>query len=162
MQTQTHFKISNEALAQGLSSAVWPARLQRMKSPSSLSPDWELWLDGGHNDSAAEALATQIRTWSTQDNKPLYIVIGMMGHKDAAAFARPLAGLAAGIVVIPVGDADNSFPVDGLAAIWRQEGARDIQAISAPWPAPLQALQNRPGPGRILVTGSLYLAGLLS
>ncbi|MBI2234577.1 MAG: bifunctional folylpolyglutamate synthase/dihydrofolate synthase [Micavibrio aeruginosavorus] len=100
LMLQDRFEIPDEAFAKGLTCASWPARLQKIGS-ALLPPSWELWLDGGHNDSAALVLADQARAWQAADGRKLHIVTAMMGHKDAARFAGPLAGLASSVTAIP-------------------------------------------------------------
>lgn len=156
--TQTKFEIPDAAFREGLKNAYWPARLQKIESPLLPSREWELWLDGGHNDSAADVLAEQIRHWSETDGKPLYIITGMMGHKDAGSFARPLAYLSQCVTCISL---ENGHSPEELARIWLEAGAPLTQVAPEAWPAPLIGLFNTKPPGRILLTGSLYLAQLV-
>jgi dihydrofolate synthase/folylpolyglutamate synthase len=155
---QNKFSIPETAFRQGLTSTIWPARLQKIES-TKLPTGWELWLDGGHNDSAAEVLADQARAWAEHDGMPLYIVTGMMGHKDAAAFARPLAPLASKIICIPI---DNGHSPEHLAQIWRNEGAKYVQTNPGWEHGLLEKVTTGQKPGRILLTGSLYLAQILN
>ena len=155
LMIQPRFMIPDNAFSNGLKNAFWPARLQKIDSPLLPSPEWELWLDGGHNDSAAEALAAQARQWAKADEKPLYIINAMLGHKDAGSFARPLAQLSACVTCISL---ENGHSPEDLAKIWSDSGAPLTQAAPQNWPAPLVHIINTKPPGRILLTGSLYLA----
>jgi dihydrofolate synthase/folylpolyglutamate synthase len=157
---QDRFKIPERAFAQGLQSAIWPARLQRIDSPL-IPPGWELWLDGGHNDSAAMVLAEQARQWRDADGRKLHIVTGMMAHKNAEAFARPLAPFAAGVTCVPL---DKGHSPEVLARIWRDSGASVSRegAAGSSWPALLRDILKTGDQGRILVTGSLYLGQWIS
>ncbi|MDB5490735.1 MAG: Dihydrofolate synthase / Folylpolyglutamate synthase [Micavibrio sp.] len=156
--TQTRFTIPANAFGEGLKNAFWPARLQKIDSPLLPSPEWELWLDGGHNDSAAEALAEQAKRWAAGDGKPLYIIHGMMGHKDVGSFAGPLAHLTSAVICITL---ENGHSPEDLARFWLEAGAPMAQAAPQHWPAPLLEIFNTKLPGRILLTGSLYLAQLV-
>lgn len=162
LMLQRHFEIPDVAFAQGLRAAVWPARLQKINTHM-LPPGWELWLDGGHNDSAALVLADQARTWHETDGKPLHIITAMMGHKDAIAFAAPLASLVTSVTSIPVpGNQNGAIPPEDLARIWSDSGARVAQAISSqPLPELLHDLSHHAPSGRILITGSLHLAQMI-
>jgi dihydrofolate synthase/folylpolyglutamate synthase len=115
-----------------------------------------VWLDGGHNDSAAMVLAEQAKQWRDADGRKLHIVTGMMAHKDAEAFARPLAPFAAEIICVPL---DKGHPPEVLARIWRDSGAPLVKEGSAgsSWTAILRDILKTGDQGRILVTGSLYL-----
>ncbi|MFN4281682.1 MAG: bifunctional folylpolyglutamate synthase/dihydrofolate synthase [Alphaproteobacteria bacterium] len=146
------------AINEGMTRAEWPARLQRLtKGPlvERLPPHVELWLDGGHNPSAGEALAAQARRWS---DKPLMIVAGLLRTKDAAGFFAPLAPFvqAARSVSIPGADAT-------LSAQETSEAAKRAGLDAPPAPSlPLALLDLTLGlerPARILICGSLYLAG---
>src|SRR5690606_12650036 len=83
--------LDDESVRRGLTRARWPARLQRLtRGPlvDALPPETEIWLDGGHNPAAGEALARMAETWR---DRPLGLVVGMLDSKDLAAFLAPLA-----------------------------------------------------------------------
>ena len=85
------FRYPREAIADGLRHIDWPARLQLLRRGplvDAVPPDWELWLDGGHNPVAGEILGDVAAGWH---DRPLYLVVGMMNTKDAAGFIAPLA-----------------------------------------------------------------------
>ena len=93
-----HLGLGERAIEQGLTSARWPARMQRLDSgplPSLLKPGSELWLDGGHNPAAGRALAQTMADLEERAPKPLHLIVGMMGLKDAGGFSRPSAALLA-------------------------------------------------------------------
>lgn len=163
LMLQDRFDIPDAAFARGLAGARWPARLQKIETPL-LPPSWEVWLDGGHNDSAALVLADQARAWHAADGRKLHIITAMMGHKDAARFAGPLADLAASVTSIPIPcqPAEAMIAPDLLARIWSEAGARNVRvAADRDFAALLGSLAaNDPAGGRVLVTGSLHLARL--
>ncbi len=161
LMTQTQFHVPEAAMRRGIETAHWPARLQKIETLD-LPGGWEFWLDGGHNDSAGLVLAEQAANWAKTDPKPLHIITGMMGHKDATAFAHALAPLADSVTIIPVpGHEDHCTPPDGLADVWGAAGARNMMISAENWPETLRnTLANHP-PGRILLTGSLYLAQIV-
>lgn len=156
------FDVPDSAIAMGLKTVSWPARMQRLKSgplldllPSGGGEGWEIWLDGGHNPSAAKAIAAQIRAWR---DKPLYLVFAMLRTKKPLDFLKPLEGridlLRA--VAIPGEEASLSAAEAAAAGLgWRMDAApaADVaQAIG-------DIVANGSRPGRILIAGSLYLAG---
>jgi dihydrofolate synthase/folylpolyglutamate synthase len=146
------------AIAQGLRSAVWPARLQRLtRGPllERLPAGCELWLDGGHNPAAGEALAASLNGAGAG---PLHLVVGMLNTKDEAGFLRPLAPLARSVHTVPVPDEPASRDPVEAAAEARRLG---IAATSAPdVTSALGAIAAADSqPARVLVCGSLYLAG---
>ena len=148
-----------QALAQGLETIHWPARLQRLRHGplvEMLPPGWELWLDGGHNPHAAEALAQHARTWR---DKPLLGVFGILGTKDVDGYLGPLATRFHTLrtVAIP-GEANSLSAEDGAAAATRHFclDAKPAASVAA---AVRELIDRGPGPARILICGSLYLAG---
>ncbi len=145
-----------DAVAAGLTTAAWPARLQRLTRgplPARLPEGWELWLDGGHNAAAGAALAESFAAW---EPKPLYLLFGMLKTKDAAAFLAPLAEVAAALEAVSIPGEENALSAEAAAAAACGVG---LEAEAQPSPeAALEAILRRP-PGRILICGSLYLAG---
>ncbi len=136
----------------GLAHATWPARLQRLHGEfaHTLPPGWELWLDGGHNPGAGAALAQHLATWR---DRPLHLLVGMKQAKDTAEFLRPLLPLATTTWAVQEPGQHLALPID---AIVEASGG-----IARPGPTVAAAIaQLPPGPpARILVCGSLYLAG---
>lgn len=136
----------------GLANATWPARLQRLTGPlaAELSQGWELWLDGGHNPGAGLALAEQAKRWA---DRPLHLIVGMKQSKDAAEFLRPLLPQAA--TVWAVQEAGQHLALEVADIIAASDG------VARPGPTIEAALAQLPasGPARVLICGSLYLAG---
>jgi len=149
--------LPTEAIETGLQTAVWPARMQRLKAGplyEALPPQSELWLDGGHNPHAARALRAHLDTLQARDPKPLHLICGLLNTKDAAEFFSAFDGLNPDISCVSFAS-DAAIAADTLTAIARDKGLRATQAAS-----PLEAvtaLDDRPR--RVLICGSLYLAG---
>ena len=141
-----------QAAYAGAARAVWPARLQLLHGAlaARLGPDFELWLDGGHNEDAGRALATQLALWA---NRPVYVVVGMKQSKDVAGFLAQLLPHATGVWAVAEPGQHLALPVAGVIAA--SNGA------ALPGPNVAGALGQISGlpPGRVLICGSLYLAG---
>jgi len=153
-------RISETDIAQGLRSAEWPARMQRLRDgrlSQGLSAQSELWLDGGHNSSAGQAIAAAFAELHDQRQKPLVLIMGMLNTKDAAAFLRPFRGLAQKVITIAIPGEANAFTAEELARIARGEGLGAEPAPSIET-AVMKASEGQDGV-RLLVCGSLYLAG---
>jgi len=152
------FTVDDAAIARGLASARWPARLQKIASGAlkdRAGPDVELWLDGGHNPSAGEVLADMARTW---DDRPLDLIVGMMNTKDPVGFVRPLAPLVRRARAVSIPGEKNTLPADATLKVLREAGVEAAEAASVG--AALDALKAAgSGPARVLICGSLYLAG---
>lgn len=153
--------ISEKSIIRGLQSVEWPARLQKLttgKLPALLPQNWELWLDGGHNDSAGEVLATQAQQWQKQDNKPLHLIIGMLTTKHPHEFLKPLQPHLTSLHTVTVPNEPLSFSNDMLADQTRLTGLKNVKP-SASIPDAMKDISLSALPGRILICGSLYLAG---
>jgi dihydrofolate synthase / folylpolyglutamate synthase len=149
------FGIPDTAIAAGVLLAEWPGRLQRLargRLSALLPPGCELWLDGGHNPHAGEALAGMLDQWAGKT----HLVVGMIDTKDHAAFLAPLARRAASVIAVPVPHAAQPVPPEALAKAARAAGAEAETADDVP--AALARLAAR-RPSRVLICGSLYLAG---
>lgn len=156
------FRITPAAFESGMAKADWPARLQRVAHGLvlALAPDGsELWLDGGHNPDGGRALAAAIADLEERVSRPLVLIVGMMANKDCEGFLRNFTGLARRIIAVPVPNVENSMPPEAVADAARAIGlpatSRDnlVEALEA-----ARKLDLDPPP-RILITGSLYLAG---
>jgi dihydrofolate synthase/folylpolyglutamate synthase len=156
--------LGRPAIAGGLARVEWPGRLQRlgygplidMLGGRAKTGDIELWLDGGHNPGAAEVLAETARQWA---DRPLHLVFGMLATKDGLGFLRPLAPLVASCQTVTIPGEPATLTADEAAQIARQAGiaARPAATVGAAV-AELARVSAR-GPARILICGSLYLAG---
>jgi dihydrofolate synthase/folylpolyglutamate synthase len=147
-----------EVLAEGLAQVSWPARLQRLtRGPLTtvLPQGWELWLDGGHNPAAGQALAGFAgEKWG---DRPLDLAVGMLNTKDAAGFLKPLAACVRGLRAVAIPGEANSLTADRVAATAERQGLKAAPAVSLA--AAVADLAASEGPARILICGSLYLAG---
>ena len=154
-------RITEAALAEGVSHAVWPARMQRLiagpLAEKAAARGADLWLDGGHNPHAARALAEAADGLRVRDGRPLTLIVGLLKRKDARGVFRAFKNLGARVIVTGVDAEASADPAElsqaalpeGLAAevTARVTEAVDL-ALSAPGAAP-----------HLLICGSLYLAG---
>ena len=156
------FKISMPAFEAGIVNAEWPARMQRLASGALVvqAPQGcEIWLDGGHNAEGGRVTAAALGDLEERVSRPLVVIVGMMANKDASAFLANFAGLTRHIVAVQIPDRAGAMPPDRLADAARTLGMRVESAGSVE--AALRSLARLvyEVPPRILITGSLYLAG---
>ena len=152
------FLIPDEAVARGFQTVDWPARLQRLtRGPlaDNLPSGWELWLDGGHNAAAGEMLADQADKWR---DRPLHLIFGMLNSKDPGAFFDPLAGKAGRLRTVAIPGESASLTAEETAAAGRGFFA-DVEPAAGVTEALADIVAAEAGPARILICGSLYLAG---
>ena len=156
------FKIEPSAFEQGMARAEWPARMQRLTSGKFFSiapPNSEVWLDGGHNPDGGRVVAAALGDLEERVPRPLVVIAGMMGNKDAGGFLANFAGLTRHIIAVRIPDQDNAMSPDVLADAARTLGLRVETAISVEAALKSIAMLSYETPPRILITGSLYLAG---
>lgn len=148
------FWIPDTAFADGMARVDWPGRLQHLETGrlAALLPDGaELWLDGGHNPAAGTALAETIEAWPA---RPLHLVVGMLNSKDPAQFLAPLARMGTSLTAIAIPGETNALGADEIAAAAARAGMACDTAGTLE-----QALTGCAPGGRVLICGSLYLAG---
>src|SRR5690606_3292768 len=156
------------AIERGLLEVDWPARMQRLTRgplPEGLPAGWELWLDGGHNESAGEALAAIARDWQREDRraglapKPLHLIFGMLNTKQPVDFLRHLAPLADSLQAVAIGGGHQNLTTDEMLAAARAAGVRNPEAAPDIAAAVARIRARETQPARILSCGSLYFAG---
>lgn len=148
------FAIPDDAFAAGMAEAEWPARMQRLGPPfADLLPQGSsLWLDGAHNPGGAEAIAAVLRGWP----EPAHLIVGMKQSKDCAEFLRIVMPHAASVQAVAEPDQHLALPVDQIVAA--------SGGVATPGPdveTALRRLAHDGAPRRVLICGSLYLAGVL-
>lgn len=156
------FKIGMPAYEAGIVGAEWPARMQRLVTGKLVEqgpPGCEVWLDGGHNPEGGRVAAAALGDLEERVSRPLVVIAGMMGNKDAGGFLANFAGLTRHIIAVQIPGRSTAMPPERLADAARTLGMR--VEIAASVEAGLQALARLAYevPPRILITGSLYLAG---
>ena len=155
-------KIPPSAFEAGMTKADWPARLHRLSAGRLVDltpPGSELWLDGGHNPDGGRAIAAALADLEERVSRPLVLIVGMLATKDFAGFLNNFAGLARRLIAVPVPGAEKGLTADVVAEAAR---ALDIPATSrGTLDDALDAVRklDLEPPPRILITGSLYLAG---
>jgi dihydrofolate synthase/folylpolyglutamate synthase len=142
-----------------LGTIFWPGRLQRMTEGAlfdAIKPGQELWLDGGHNDSAGQILSVQAQRWKEEDARPLCLIVAMVDRKDPIAFLSPLVPYVHEIIFSSVPDETNSYEASELHNLCGKLEFRKTYVNNDIF----QALKSfKAQNARILITGSLYLIG---
>ncbi|WP_420023073.1 bifunctional folylpolyglutamate synthase/dihydrofolate synthase [Cereibacter azotoformans] len=153
-----HLGAPEPACEAAVTRADWPARMQRLRRgplPES-APGIELWLDGGHNPAGGEAVAA---TLARMPPRTTHLICGMLNTKDVAGYMRPLASHAARLHAVDIPGEKNTLPADETRAAAEAIG---LAASTAPSVAAALAGIARQDPAaRVLICGSLYLAGTI-
>jgi len=151
-----HLGAGDAACEAAVIRAVWPARMQRLVYGPLIdaAPEAEIWLDGGHNVAAGQALARHL---ATLPGRPTHLVCGMLNTKDVAGYLGPLAAVAASLTAVSIPGEANTLTAEMTADAAQGVGLRSFTADTAR-EAVQRIVAGTPG-ARILVCGSLYLAG---
>jgi len=153
-----HLGAPEAACEAAMTNARWPARMQRLKTGPLVksAPQAELWLDGGHNAAAGQALADVL---ANLPKRPTHLICGMLNTKDASGYMRPLAQHAASLTGVSIPGEANTLSAADTAAAAASVGLTTTTADSAD--AALAAIISRDPQARVLICGSLYLAGAI-
>lgn len=159
---QTAFPVSASALAAGLVSTRWRARLQKLtRGPvlDGLGPEDEIWVDGGHNADAARVIADTIRGWrQAEPKRSTHLVFGTLNSRDPREYLSEFRDIAGQVRTVGIPDEVNSISADDAAKAGRQVGV-DATAAASVSDAVGAIVATTSGPRTILICGSLYLAG---
>lgn len=149
-----HPAITDKTIRSGAQNAVWPARMQRLKTGplTALAPACEVWLDGGHNPHAARAIAALVKEMPGETA----LVTAMMGSKDHRGYFEAFKGAASHVFTCPNAEGHANATPEALAEAAHAAGLSATPCASLS--AALQAAADA-APARILIGGSLYLAG---
>ncbi len=148
--------LPDAAFDAAMTDVSWPARMQRLRTGPLVeaAPGCEIWLDGGHNPAAGQAIA---RTLSTMAKRDTHLVCGMLNTKDVTGFMAPLLQVADNLTAISIPDAPATLSAAQTAETAHSAGFKTTQSPNAL--AAVQAVAARHPGARILICGSLYLAG---
>jgi dihydrofolate synthase/folylpolyglutamate synthase len=160
-----YFKVSGKDMAMGLKTTVWPARFQRLNTGPlvDMLPDgWQLWLDGGHNEACALAIASEIKSWrNAGDDCPVHLIFGMLNSKEAETFLKPLADVSASISTVTIPGEENALSAEVLTETAHASGHKNVTSQSDVTTALQDVIAEHSGIARVLICGSLYLAGTI-
>jgi dihydrofolate synthase/folylpolyglutamate synthase len=151
------------AFESGMTQAQWPARLQHLTKGEvpELAPEGaDIWLDGGHNEDGGRVLGQAMADFEDKVPRPLIIICGTLASKDTAAFLRAFAGLAQEVLGVPV-EAEQALartPREVVAAA-AEVGIAAAACESVESALRFLAVREWRVPPRILIAGSLFLAG---
>jgi dihydrofolate synthase/folylpolyglutamate synthase len=161
LRASAALKSESSAIEAGLGAVDWPARMQRLSSgrlPTLLPPGSELWLDGGHNPDGGRAVASTLAELDERSPKPIVMVVGMLNTKDSDGFLEAFAGLTGRVYGVPIALSAAARSPDEVTGAAERAGlaAESCGSIEEALGKITRAASTPP---RVLITGSLYLAG---
>lgn len=158
------FEVTDAMMEKAMTSVEWPGRLQKLTEGElvALAPtEAEIWVDGGHNPGAGEVIAEAMASFEELRPRPLYLIIGMLNTKDPLNYFRAFTDIAEQVFTVPIRGSDAGLDPVALAA-----SAYDAGLVAEPMSSVSDALKeiaerqlDDAAPPRILIGGSLYLAG---
>lgn len=153
-----HLKMPDVALEAAVTKAEWPARMQRLKKGPLIdaAPQGEIWLDGGHNPAAGLALAEAM---DRLPKRPTYLICGMLNTKDITGYLKPLARHSETLFAVSIPGETATLTSAETASFAHDAGMTAIESESVQ--AALETIVARDPQARVLICGSLYLAGTI-
>ncbi len=156
---QQRLPLSSAMIDEGLKKVQWPGRMQWLQHGTLLDhapQNSEIWLDGGHNPSAAKMISNFLINLNKRDPRPTTLICGMLNTKDPKSYFEELSGEISRFITVPIDTSDAGIPAQDLAAYAQACGLKGNTATNL-----TEALTMIEGecPGRILIAGSLYLVG---
>jgi dihydrofolate synthase/folylpolyglutamate synthase len=161
LRASNTFKLPLAAYEDGIAAAQWPARMQRLLTGRLVAqaPEGaEVWLDGGHNVDGGRAIAVALADLEERVPRPLVLIVGMLTTKDVEGFLGNFAGLAHRIIAIPIANQEKARSPETIVEAARRTGTEAEVSTGIESALARVAQLNLDAP-RILITGSLYLAG---
>jgi dihydrofolate synthase/folylpolyglutamate synthase len=153
-----HFGLNDDACEAAVTKAYWPARMQRLKAGPLVQAagNAELWLDGGHNAAAGQALASVLAAGPV---RPTHLICGMLNTKDITGYLRPLAAHAKSLHAVSIPGEAATLPAHETAKAARVVGMTAYEAQNVG--VALNEITSNDPEARVLICGSLYLAGAI-
>ncbi len=158
------FEIGHAAAERAMKKVYWPGRMQRLqkgKLTELAPPDAEIWLDGGHNPGAGLVVAEALVEQEEKQPRPLFLICGMINTKDQTGYFRAFEGMARHVYTVPVSLSDAGVPNEELAIRAQEAGlsAEPVASVANALMLLRDTWDDDEMPPRILIGGSLYLAG---
>jgi len=153
-----HLGKDDGAAEAAVTQAFWPARMQRLAEGPLVeaAPEAELWLDGGHNPAAGQAIGSHL---ASLPKRPTHLICGMLNTKDISGYLTPMMPHVASLTAVSIPDEQNTLPAEETARMAREVGMQASEADNVQ--SALAAIVAEEPNARVLICGSLYLAGTI-
>ncbi|KQZ15312.1 bifunctional folylpolyglutamate synthase/dihydrofolate synthase [Mesorhizobium sp. Root554] len=158
------FDLTERAVEKAMTTVSWPGRMQKLTQGRlvDMAPAGsEIWLDGGHNPGAGIVVAEALAEQEEKSPRPLFMICGMINTKDQTGYFSAFKGLARHVYTVPVSTSDAGVPNDELAirAVEAGLSAEPVSSVGEALMLLAETWHEPEKPPRILISGSLYLAG---
>ena len=155
-KVQKTLKLRDDLTFRGIKKTFWPARMQKLKNGNLkkiVGKNFELWLDGGHNKHASDMLRFNLDDWKESN---LFLIFGMLSNKEPKEFLNEIIKYFENLYVLPVHGHEyvKSSCLKKIYFNYKQKIKSKTKVEFA-----LEDIKNRYKEGKIIICGSLYLAG---
>jgi len=156
-------KVTPEAFAKGMLNVTWPGRLERLpngKITKNFGDQADIWIDGGHNPSAGEAIAAELIRQNAGGARNTLLICGMINTKEPFGYFKPFKALSAEVLTVPVAMSEAGIPPEVLAESAKSAGleTQSFGSLDEAITAASRRYNSEPDL-RILFCGSLYMVG---
>lgn len=155
-------EVSPKAFAQGMQDVTWPGRLEKLpegKITKQFNSNSDIWIDGGHNPSAGEAIAAELIRQNQKANRKIILVCGMINTKEPFGYFKPFEALNAEVFTVPVAMSEAGIPPDELADIAKSAGLATTTCASLEKGIQAAIIASKNENALVLFCGSLYMVG---
>ncbi len=159
----SEIEIADSAFEKAMETVTWPGRLERLakgRITAQFHDNADIWIDGGHNPNAGEAIAEELAKQIQLSNTKLLMICGMINTKEPVGYFTPFAELDTEVLTVPISMSDAGIPPDELANHAIKAGLKASpfgsidEAVSY-----AQELRQAEKNIRVLFSGSLYMIG---
>ena len=159
--SQNKLKITEEAIKRGLTNCFWPARLQNLKNTklSQYLPDnYELYLDGAHNEDGARVLSKWLEDENKIDQKETIMILSILERKDSKTYLNNLKNTVDYAIAINNHNPDFKFKSGDVLKQELEENGIKVLNVAETTVEALQYIKNidKGTSKRVLICGSLY------
>ncbi len=156
-------ELPDNAFEKGMETVRWPGRMERLRPGpvTLLAPAMaEVWIDGGHNPGAGEAIAQELANLEERAPMPVFIIAGMLQTKDPSGFFKAFTGLAERVFTVPIHDSEQGYAPKVLAQVASDCGLEAHSCLSvADAFSAIEGVLSGNESCRVIICGSLYLVG---
>ena len=154
-----NLSVNNNQINKAIQKVNWPGRLQKLnrgKLQEIIGKNFEIWVDGGHNIHAAEIISSEIKVW---DQQKIILILGMISGKDPIKFLKKIGNTISLLILLPIDDHQYIHPYEIKENINKSSiNNIEIETCLNIYDA-LNLILERFSKGKVLICGSLYLAG---
>ncbi len=155
--------LPDSAFETGMEAVRWPGRMERLRTgpvTAGAPASAEIWVDGGHNPGAGEAIAQELANLEERAPMPVFLIVGMLQTKDPSGFFQAFVGLAERVFTVPIHESEQGFTPRALARIAQGCGLEAHACLSVEEAfSTIAGLLSGNEPCRVIICGSLYLVG---